>query len=167
NTSRTSEQTVKQTIKNDEPDFVKLYLNALTPLYNLEGLQNKVLIEFVKLMGYDNIVDMNSRKWELLASNLKISIQMARNRISKLCKNHNEIVKSLGKGAYFINPEIFGRGTWQDIKQIRAIFSSDKIETIKEFRNGRVETFTTTIREEIPNKKTTKGKKLQEKELVA
>jgi hypothetical protein len=166
-TSKTSEQTIKQTIKNDEPDFIKLYLNALTPLYSLEGLQNKVLIEFVKLMGYDNIVDMNLRKWNLLASNLNISVQVARNKISQLCKNHSDIVKSLGEGAYFISPEVFGKGTWQNIKQIRAIFSSDRIETIKEFKNGKVESFTTILREEKPKKKTTRGEKLSEKEFVA
>jgi hypothetical protein len=165
NTSKTSEQTIKQTIKNDEPDFVKLYLNALTPLYGLEGLQNKVLIEFVKFMGYDNIVDMNARKWELLASNLNINVQVARNRISQICKNHSEIIKSLGKGAYFVNPRIFGKGTWQNVKQIRAIFTSDKIETIKEFKNGKVESFTTILREENnPKKKTFRKEKLEEKE---
>ena len=43
------------------------------------------------------------------------------NALSKLVKS--EIIARESKGVYKLNPYIFGRGSWQNIKEIRATWS--------------------------------------------
>ena len=109
------ERTVKV---EQEPNFIKLYLQDICKLNDLPKTSSKLLNELLKYTAYDNMILIPTYVKEKLAQELNMNIGTVSNSLSKLTKKG--ILKREGKGAYRLNPFFFGKGKWTEIKKIRA-----------------------------------------------
>ena len=100
-----------------EPDYIKLYIDGILLLTDLPKGLNDALQHLLQGMNYQNIVVLNSGIKRIIAADLGITTGRLNNIISQLSKK--EIMQRIETGVYRFNPNIFGRGKWQDIKKIR------------------------------------------------
>jgi len=113
------EQTKERTVKvEQEPSFIKLYLQDICKLNDIPKTGSKLLNELLKYTAYDNMILIPTYVKEKISKDLNMNIGTVSNSLSKLTKKG--ILKREGKGAYRLNPYLFGKGKWTDIKKIRA-----------------------------------------------
>lgn len=103
--------------RNEEPMYVKAYLEDLRQILSVNRGDIAVLIELMKYMGYDNVVDVTPRikqkVFEMLGTGNQ---QTVSNSISRL--KHAFLIFSMGRGSYLIDPKLFAKGGWSDILKI-------------------------------------------------
>lgn len=101
-----------------EPDYVKLYLRDIIALNDLPKGLDRVINVLLKTMSYDNMIILNSFVKKQMAEELGYgSVQVLNNNINKLV--NSQILFRKGTGTYQVNALYFGRGHWNDIKEIR------------------------------------------------
>lgn len=120
-----------------EPPFIKLYLDCLCDFKGLSKSLNPILLEFLKYMTYANTFDPNGGQIIYLNAALKRNIANATGKtVKRIEQALTDFVKTgvfarIATGTYQVNAELFGKGDWKDIKNIRATFDFGKgtIET--------------------------------------
>ena len=100
-----------------EPSYIKLYLSDICKLNDIPKTGNDVLNELLPLVNYDNEIILNSTLKKRIYEKIGIKKGSLDNNIYKLTKQG--ILSRVGSGTYMLNPSIFGRGKWQDIKKLR------------------------------------------------
>jgi hypothetical protein len=100
-----------------EPPYVKLYISDIIKLNGLPSYANDVLLHLVKNMGYNNIVPMYKPIKMMICNELGIKLSTMNKAIQEL-HDKNILIRS-HRGLYILDPLIFGRGSWKDIKDIR------------------------------------------------
>lgn len=141
----TSKQVVKGT---SEPEYVKLYLDCVLTLKGLGKGLNPILLEFVKYMSYADIgklgggqtIFVNKCLKEQIAETLGLSLKRIEQAITDFVKSG--IFKRLGVGTYQVNANIFGKGDWKDIKNIRATFDFANKEVVADIVREEEESMT-------------------------
>lgn len=133
-----------------EPPFIKLYLDCLCDFKGLSKSLNPILLEFLKYMTYANISDPNGGQIIYLNAALKKNIATATGKtVKRIEQAITDFVKTgvfarIATGTYQVNAELFGKGDWKDIKNIRATF---------DFGKGTIETEIVTEEEPEPQVK--------------
>jgi hypothetical protein len=113
-----------------EGNFVKLYITDLGILNKLQHKAMMVLLELVKTMDYKNEISVSIGKKKDMCKELDIYNLVNGERVlgTNIIDQHiTKLVKSgllsrKDKGMYIANPNLFGKGKWQDIKAIRMEF---------------------------------------------
>ena len=129
-----------------EPPFITLYLDCLCDFKGLSKSLNPILLEFLKYMTYANTSDPNGGQVIYLNAALKRNIANATGKtVKRIEQAITDFVKTgvfarIATGTYQVNAELFGKGDWKDIKNIRATF---------DFGNGTVQTEIITEEEDI------------------
>ena len=108
-----------------EPDYIKVYLDDICYLTNTPKFCSNVLQYLLKYVTYaDNtevgglVVCLSTYTRKLISKKLGFTqTQSLSNAINKLVKG--KVLFKLGGGAYRLNPYLFGKGDWKDIKQLR------------------------------------------------
>lgn len=100
-----------------EPPYVKLYLEDIGRLNNLNSSEQKVINELVFNMGFNNVVPSYKPVKELIAKRLGMQYNTLDKAIKEL--NRKGILIRQARGLYIMDPNIFGRGSWRDVKKIR------------------------------------------------
>lgn len=133
------EQRQEKLIPREEPDFVKLYLDHVLVHRDLSVKLSPILIQVCKLANYADhaqggmMVFLNSYTKEQIRNELGYtSVKMVEKSITSLVSSNVLIRK--GRGAYLLNPYYFGKGYWEDIKQIRATIDFNTGEFIPELK---------------------------------
>ena len=108
---------------DNEPDYIKLYLADIAKLSNLPRGASSVLNELLKYMNYENIVVLNSFIKQHIADVLGTNVPVLEHQITSII--NEGIMCRVGRGTYFVNPEIFGRGKWQDVYNMRLTITYD------------------------------------------
>lgn len=111
-----------------EPNYIKLYIDCLLSFKELSKNLNPILVAFLKHMSYASVEDgnggqiiyVNAMMKKGIASNLDLSVESINKALTKFVKTG--IFKRIGVGTYQVNPSLFGKGDWTDIKAIRATF---------------------------------------------
>jgi len=106
-----------------EPDYVKLYLKDIIRLKGLPPSTTNVLNALLQSMGYNNIIPAYAPIKKLICRDLNISMDTLNKAIDNLYKQ--DILIRLDRGIYMADPELFGRGTWNEIKEIRMMITYD------------------------------------------
>lgn len=113
-----------------EPDYIKVYLKDIISLKDLPKGTSSVLFCFLKRMSYENDIVINNSLKKVIAKELDISERTVVKAIEELTQGNILIRKD--KGFYYFNPNIFGRGKWQNIKKIRMTINySEKGREVK------------------------------------
>jgi len=113
-----------QTAEN-EPGFIKLYLQDLTSIHKCAKKEVDVLVELLKLCDYNNLISVHGATKKNICQLLQIfqkdsevpSVNSFNVILSRLVKKELLIKKSTGQ--YLANPNLFGKGKWTDIREIR------------------------------------------------
>lgn len=111
-----------------EPPFIKLYLDCICNFKGLSKSLNPILIEFLKYMTYANTSDNNGGQIIYLNAEMKRQIALATDKtVKRIEQAITDFVKSgvfrrIATSTYQVNADIFGKGDWKDIKNIRATF---------------------------------------------
>lgn len=111
-----------------EPPFIKLYIDCLCDFKGLSKSLNPILLEFLKYMTYASSNDPNGGQIIYLNAELKRQIAKSSEKsIKRIEQAITDFVKSgifsrIATGTYQVNAELFGKGDWKDIKNIRATF---------------------------------------------
>jgi len=134
-------------IINEEPDYVKLYVNTILTFKSLPVALNPILLELLRLMSYaeeGQIITYNDYWRKQIAD----KTQKKPNTIDKALGDltNSGIFKRIARGTYQVNPNIFGKGSWDNIKELRAKF---------DFKAGKIEqdfVYSTENNEQNPKK---------------
>ncbi len=106
-----------------EPPYVKTYISDIQRLMGFPNYVNDILLELLSNMGYNNIIPMYAPIKNMICSKLNISINTLNKAVDELYKKG--ILIRAARGMYIVDPNIFGRGSWQDIKNIRMTIEYD------------------------------------------
>lgn len=124
-----SSKVFKSMTVDAEPAFVKLYVEDIVKFNGLPPSASKVFNLMLRHMSYNNIIPCFMPMKKLWATELKISMVTINESIWKLYTSGFLI--RYDRGLYIANPNIVGRGKWEDIKKLRMIIEYDE-------KNGRV-----------------------------
>lgn len=122
--------TTQMTMFEKEPPYVKLYLEDIGRLNGLNNSEQKLVNELIFNMGYNNVVPSYKPVKEMIAERLGISYNTVEKGIKALYQKGILIRKA--RGFYIMDPNIFGRGSWKDVKSIRMVieYNADGTKTI-------------------------------------
>lgn len=101
----------------EEPPYVKLYLDDLIKLNDLPKSSSAILYEFVRKMNYDGFIVINASIKRMIGADLGVKEQSISNAISTFVKK--DIMHRFDKGVYILNPSLFAKGKWTDVRKLR------------------------------------------------
>ena len=111
--------------RSDEPHFVKFYVEHLLEFFNIKGASVGLLCMMLQEMNYQNEITINTRFKEKFRERFGLSqnkkTDTIRSCLSKL-ERRGLIKKLAWGGVYMVNPKIFGKGDFRDIKKLQASF---------------------------------------------
>lgn len=121
-----------------EPEYIKLYLDCVMVFKGLKKGLSPILIELTKYMSYADIgeiyggqvIFMNKSLKELIARNLNVSVKRIEQALTHFVKSG--IIRRIATSTYQMNPNIFGKGEWTNIKNIRAMFNFENNDVTAE-----------------------------------
>ncbi len=131
---------------NTKDDFIKLFTENISFLVSdLSGSALKVLLLIMRNINYQNIFQYNSEFVNYFESKKilgKSSVYNAMNELEKknvilkITKEQREEFGVLGAKSFIINPNIIGKGSFRDLKELRQTitrtFDFDKLEMKQE-----------------------------------
>lgn len=125
----------KAIVNNNEPNFVKLYLEDLEAFNGVQVSMSPVLNEFLKYSTYADptqenggmILICNKALKEIVASACNVSLSRVDHCVTEFVKKG--YMTRIKTGLYQFNPFLFGKGDWKDISKIRATYNyqTDKV----------------------------------------
>jgi len=103
-----------------EPPYVKMYLDTILYLSDLPKSYNPVLSAILQRMPWANQcqdISITAGTKRIMAKELGVSVSRINNAITDFVKG--QILFRVETGVYQVNSNLFGRGEWTDIKQLR------------------------------------------------
>lgn len=107
-----------------EPDYVKLYLEDISRLKDIPQGMNKVLFELMKSVTYSGIVMAYKPVKQIMCRNMGISMNYLNKCIDEFYKKG--ILIRYARGVYIADPNLFAKGSWKDIKNLRLVIEYGK-----------------------------------------
>lgn len=122
--------------QSPEPSFIKLYLDCLCSFKGISKSLNPILIELLQHMSFASLQDpeggqiiyLNAELKRRIAKNTNKTVKRIEQALTDFVKAN--VLKRIAIGTYQVNANLFGRGEWKDIKNIRAKF---------DFANGTID----------------------------
>lgn len=138
----------KMVTKSAEPEYVKLYIDCVFTLKGLRKGLNPIFLAFLPFMTYADIngteggqlIFVNKTMKESIAKQLNIGLDSINKALTAFVKSG--IFRRIAPSTYQINPHIVGKGTWKDIKNIRATFDFGTKDIVAEIIKDENETVT-------------------------
>lgn len=112
-----AEQRVTKARIAQEPQFIKLYLSHVLMLSDIPKGLNEILFELLRKMNYDNEIVWNKGIKQRICKRLGCSESNVRKAITEFKKK--KILIEQVQGVFLVNPYIFGRGSWDNVQQLR------------------------------------------------
>ena len=103
-----------------EPPYVKMYIEDLAAVLNLPIGVRGLLYALVQRIDYDGIITLGSTSKKKIAERLKITVGTFDNYLTKLVKAG--VLKRIGRGEFEVNPHLFARGDWAEVRRRRDNF---------------------------------------------
>ena len=117
-TGQIKEEEITTKWRSEEPNYIKLYLEDLSYLYRLPKSTSGLLYELLNYTAYGtNEIILNISVKKRIEKKIKMSINVINNNITKLVKNG--IIKRVSTGIFILNPYLFGKGDWKNLKELR------------------------------------------------
>jgi hypothetical protein len=105
-----------------EPAYVKMYIEDLGKVLDLQSGHRDILLHVAATVAYDGLVSMTTLRKSRIASALKCSTRSIDNAISEFVKR--EILLRVGRAEYELNPHLFAKGSWKEIRERRLQFTT-------------------------------------------
>ena len=101
---------------------MKQYIEDLGRLLNLQSGHRDILFYVAASAAHDGLVSMTTLRKSRIASTLKCSTRSIDNAISEFVKR--EILLRVGRAEYELNPHLFAKGRWKEIRERRLPFTT-------------------------------------------
>lgn len=121
---------------NDNSNFIKLFLKDLHLLRGLRAGAYQVTLELLYRMNYENEVIIHSKFREEVARHLGISVDYINHTLKDLVRSN--IISKQARGLYVMNPFIFGKGSWDKIRELRIKVKYNESGKADEFEQDRL-----------------------------
>jgi hypothetical protein len=108
-----------QSVLEKEPDYVKLYVADIMKLNNLPRNSGAVMNCLLRSMSYNNIIPAYAPIKRVICKELNIGMDSLNKAIDSLFKAGMLI--RIERGVYMADPNLFGKGEWKNIKNLRLI----------------------------------------------
>lgn len=112
-----SESFVSSNSYDTEPSYFKIYVDDLARLAEVPKGMTAILLELVKNMSYGNVIPAYMPVKQAVCNNLGISINYLNKAIDTFYRKGIFIREA--RGFYRADPELFGKGKWKDVKELR------------------------------------------------
>lgn len=122
------EEDIKKTPKS-VPDFVQVFTKDLGYLKNVQPGDTKLLMGLFQFVDRNNEIVINSTRKKQISENIGISESSIGSSLTRLKKK--QVLLSVGRGIYQLNPFIFGKGKWKQIHKLRMEFVYDFTQQVK------------------------------------
>jgi hypothetical protein len=129
----TQEEITTKSFAEGEPDFVKLYIKDIIRLKDLPPAADKVLLEIIGQMGYKNVFPAYAPIKRIMCQTLNMTMNTLNKSITQL--HSKGILIRVEKGVYLVDPDLFARGRWEDIKSLRLVIEYDTKSGIKKLKS--------------------------------
>jgi hypothetical protein len=120
-----------------EPAYVKLYIDDLGKLLDLQSGHRDILLYVAANVAYDGLVSMTAMRKQRIATVLKCSVRSIDNAITEFVRRR--ILNRVGRAEYELNPNLFAKGSWKEIRERRLKFSARITYSLESGRT--IETF--------------------------
>ncbi len=107
-----------------EPEFVKLYIEDIKRIFDLNQSESRILNCLLKYMSYNNVVVLLKPIKDMICRDLNMPINTLNKAIDNLYKLN--ILIRMHKSVYLVDPNLFGKGRWEDIHSIRLSITYDQ-----------------------------------------
>lgn len=101
-----------------EPPYIKLYIEDLARLMGLAN--SEILLYIAASIGYDGIVSLSTTRRARIALTCGVTEKTVRNAITHYLQAG--VLRRVGRAEYELDPNIFGKGEWADIRERRERF---------------------------------------------
>lgn len=107
-----------------EPPFVKLYLDDIIHFFNLpKGVTGEVLMFLAQHMSYNNMICVIKPLKQIMAKQFNVGIDSINRTLQDLKKAG--VIHSIDRSLYLIDPHLFAKGNWNEIKNLRLVIEYD------------------------------------------
>jgi len=100
-----------------EPEYIKMYICDIAMLNQIPSGMSPILFELISQMGYNNIIPAYKPIKLLTCKRLGISLDYLNKAIQEFY-NKGLFIR-VARGVYMAEPNLFARGKWEDIKELR------------------------------------------------
>lgn len=100
-----------------EPNYVRLYFNGLMMLTEITKNEMKTLCAILNCTNFQNTIELTATKRKNIINKLGTTEGNFNKNLSNLVKS--QLIKRIGIGEYLLNPFVFGKGQWKDIRKLR------------------------------------------------
>lgn len=104
----------------EEPAYIKLYVEDIGRITGLRPVHSEVLLYVAASVGYDGFVVLNARRIAAIALTIGCTSGTVKNALTELCSVN--VIRRAGRGEYELDPRLFARGAWKDIRERRKAF---------------------------------------------
>ena len=114
--------------KEKEPNYVKMYTNYVESISLLIGLPsyvNDVLVSITEKMSFDNTFFSLGHIRKSIAQETNLSMIAVSKAIAILKKKGILLSPDNSRGFYLVNPNLFARGNYEYIKEIKLLLTVD------------------------------------------
>lgn len=144
------------TIRNDEPQYVKIYINAWVAVYAGGARVNAALL--VAMLQYMTFAASSPSKGQLIQMTAPIrrrimdELHISRQTMYKDLKQLERcnVIHKIGDGAWHVNPSLIAKGSWRDVSALKLVYdlrldneygthmTSASATTITELQDGEI-----------------------------
>ena len=103
-----------------EPAYIKFYIEDLSLLKKLTAGETRILLYLAAVADYSGEVLLPLGIKKRIASSAELSVQAVSNAITKFTSK--QILNRVDTSIYELNPDLFARGKWREIRERRKEF---------------------------------------------
>lgn len=119
----------KSFLIDKEPNYVKLYLDDIARLKDVPTGMSKVLFQIMKSVSYNGIIMAYKPVKLLMCKDMGISMSYLNKCINTF--HRQGILIRYARGVYIGDPNLFAKGSWKDIKNLRLVIEYNENGTKK------------------------------------
>jgi hypothetical protein len=117
-----SKKVIELTKLEAEPDYVKMYVADLSNLVGLKEGHGRILPFIAASVGYDGFISLAGGRKARIAMTAGCSLKSVNNAITEYVKAG--ILIRAGRAEYELNPHLFAKGEWRNIRERRLSFTA-------------------------------------------
>ena len=117
-----SKKVIELTKLEAEPDYVKMYVADLSNLVGLKEGHGRILPFIASSVGYDGFISLAGGRKARIAITAGCSLKSVNNAITEYVKAG--ILIRAGRAEYELNPHLFAKGEWRNIRERRLSFTA-------------------------------------------
>jgi len=104
-----------------EPDYIKLYIDDIGYLMGIQEGHRTILLYIAASVGYDGFVTLTLARKARIAATVDMAVKTIENAITNFLKTG--ILRREARCEYQLNPSIFAKGEWKNIRERREKFN--------------------------------------------